>query len=253
MRYEGFTNCFSDERLDKRCSIISRDLFSKGVHSIRQLCNSSSAAKGFYRFLQNERTDEQRLISNMAERCSATCKGKTVLCIQDSSEINMYNHKNRLKKDDSLGTTNAVEGGLGYLLHPSLVVDAQSCMPYGFSDIKIWNRPAEKITKFERKYNSLPIEDKESYKWIEVSNKTKEVLSEAASVIIIQDREGDIYEQFASVPDEKTDLLIRARTNRILKDGCKLFSTFGQQAAPCFYAITIEADKRKKRRKGKQK
>jgi len=253
MPYTGFANCFSDERLDKRCSIISRDLFSKGVQSIRQLCSSSSDAKGFYRFLQNEKTGEQILVSNMAERCAASCKGKTVLCIQDSSEINMYNHKNRLKKDGFMGTTNAVEGGLGYLIHPSLVVDAQSCIPYGFSHIKIWNRPAEKITKFERKYNSLPIEEKESYKWIETSNKTKKVLSEAASVIIIQDREGDIYEQFWSVPDEKTDLLIRARTNRTLKDGSKLFSTFGHQAAQCFYTITIAGDKRKNRKKREAK
>jgi hypothetical protein len=253
MSYTGFANCFSDERLDRRCSIISRDLFSKGVQSIRQLCSSSSDAKGFYRFLQNEKTGEQILVSNMAERCAASCKGKTVLCIQDSSEINMYNHKNRLKKDGFMGTTNAVEGGLGYLIHPSLVVDAQSCMPYGFSHIKIWNRPAEKITKFERKYNSLPIEEKESYKWIETSNKTKKVLSEAASVIIIQDREGDIYEQFSSVPDEKTDLLIRARTNRTLKDGSKLFSTFGHQVAQCFYTITIAGDKRKNRKKREAK
>lgn len=253
MSYTGFANCFSDERLDRRCSIISRDLFSKGVQSIRQLCGSSSDAKGFYRFLQNEKTGEQILVSNMAERCAASCKGKTVLCIQDSSEINMYNHKNRLKKDGFMGTTNAVEGGLGYLIHPSLVVDAQSCMPYGFSHIKIWNRPAEKITKFERKYNSLPIEEKESYKWIETSNKTKKVLSEAASVIIIQDREGDIYEQFSSVPDEKTDLLIRARTNRTLKDGSKLFSTFGHQVAQCFYTITIAGDKRKNRKKREAK
>lgn len=249
MIFKGFANCFSDKRLDKRCSLIVKDLFGKGVHSIRQLSSSSSDAKGFYRFLQNERTEEQTLVSNMAERCGAACKGKTVLCIQDSSEINMYNHKNRLKKDGAVGTTNAPEAGLGYFIHPSLVVDAESCIPYGFSHIKIWNRPEVKITKFERKYNSLLIEEKESYKWIETSNKTKEVLSEAASVVIIQDREGDIYEQFASVPDEKTDLLIRAKTNRTLKDGSKLFSTFSDEPATYVYTITIEGDTRKNRKK----
>src|SRR5215218_9831951 len=99
MMLKSFAGCFSDERLHKRCSLIVRDLFSKGVHSIRQLSSSSSDAKAFYRFLQNGRTEEQILISDMAERCAASCKGKTVLCIQDSSEINIYNHKNRLKKD----------------------------------------------------------------------------------------------------------------------------------------------------------
>lgn len=189
------------------------------------------------------------MIGNMAERCAAACRGKTVLCIQDTSEINMYNHKKRLKKDGSLGTTNAPEAGLGYFIHPSLVVDAESCIPYGFSYVKIWNRAEEKITKFERKYTTLPIEDKESYKWIETSDKTKTVLSEAASVIIIQDREGDIYEQFASIPDEKTELLIRAKSNRTLKDRTKLFSTFGDEPVQCSYTINIEADARKNRKK----
>jgi hypothetical protein len=47
----------------------------------------------------------------------------------------------------------------------------------------------------------LPIEEKESYKWIESSIRTKEVLEQAKEIIIIQDREGDIYEQFCLIPD----------------------------------------------------
>lgn len=247
--YQSFTNCFSDKRLDSRCSIISRSLYSKGVHSVRQLANTSSEAKGFYRFLQNEKTDEDSLIGDMASRCKASCKDKIVLCIQDSTEINLYNHLNRLKKDDSLGTTNAYDRGLGFFLHPSLVVDAQTCIPYGFSHVKIWNRPEERFTKAQRGYQHLPIEEKESYKWIETSKKTKEVLSEASCVIIIQDREGDIYDQFAIVPDDKTHLLVRARANRRLKDKSKLFSTLDGQPAQAFYMLNITEDKRRKRKK----
>jgi hypothetical protein len=250
MIYQGFSECFTDERLDKRCARICRDLFAKGTHSIRQLSKTSSDAKGFYRFLENEKTQEGNLISDMAKRCALACKDKVVLCFQDSTEVNLYNHKNRLKRDGSVGTINAVKGGIGFLLHPSLVVDAQSCIPYGLSHVKIWNRPEEKITKHERKYKSLCIEDKESFKWIEASNKTKEALNKAASVVIIQDREGDIYEQFASVPDEKTDLLIRARADRSLKDGGKLFDAFNhQQQAQAYYTIAIEGDKRKGQKK----
>jgi hypothetical protein len=59
----------------------------------------------------------------------------------------------------------------------------------------------------------LPIEEKESYKWIESSIRTKEVLEQAKEIIIIQDREGDIDVQFCLIPDSKTHLLIRARSN----------------------------------------
>ncbi|WP_154648004.1 hypothetical protein [Pedobacter arcticus] len=44
-------------------------------------------------------------------------------------------------------------------------------------------------SKFEKKYNSLPISEKESYKWIEVSRNTKSALeSVAEGIIIVQDR-----------------------------------------------------------------
>lgn len=159
----------------------------------------------------------------------------------------MYNHRNRLKSDGSLGTTNAKVGGLGFLLHPSLVVDAQTCIPYGFSDIKIWNRPEVRINKHVRNYSKLPIQEKESYKWIESSQKSKEALMEAESIIIVQDREGDIYEQFSCIPDERTDLLVRASTNRTLADKTKLFDVFDGLPAQGGYQIKIEGDKRKKR------
>lgn len=56
--------------------------------------------------------------------------------------------------------------------------------------------------KYERGYKKLPIEEKESYKWIESSLNTKKVFENAQAVIIVQDREGDIFKQFATIPDE---------------------------------------------------
>lgn len=248
---KDFENCFGDERLDKRGKKLLNDLFRKGVHSIRQLAMNVAELKGWYRFLDNERTTEEAIISDMANRCSNNVRGKVVLCLQDTSDINLYHHKGRIKKDGFIGCTNAPETGLGFLIHPSLVVDASSCFPYGFADVQIWNRPQEKLTKYERKYDSLPIEQKESYKWIAACLRTKEVLQEAATVIIVQDREGDIYEQFATIPDEKTHLLIRASTNRTLLGGKKLFDELGSRKSAGTYSINIEGDKRKKQLKRK--
>jgi hypothetical protein len=114
----------------------------------------------------------------------------------------------------------------------------------------VWNRPLEFTSKHERKYNSLPIEQKESYKWIEVSKNTKSALSGvAAGVVIVQDREGDIYEQFAVIPDEQTDLLIRARTNRTLKDKAKLFSCLSGSEIKGSYELIVNAKQNRKKRR----
>lgn len=232
-----------DIRLVYRGNQILGDLFSKGAQSIRRIAQNESAAKGCYRFLQNDRVSEEDIIWNLSANCKAACSGKQVVCIQDTTEINLSSHRNRIKKDDYIGTTNANNNqGLGFLLHPSLVVDAFEGTPYGYADIKVWNRPLTFTSKQERNYDSLPIEQKESYRWIAVSQNTKAALRDIVQgMVIVQDREGDIYEQFALVPDEQTDLLIRARTDRTLQDKTKLFSCLSAQPLQGTYRLEVDA------------
>ena len=243
----------ADRRLLKRGNQILDDLFSKSVHSIRQLARDEAEAKAFYRFLQNDRVSEEDIVSNLIGNCRAACRGKHVVCLQDTTEINLISHAGRIKRDQHIGTTNAKKNlGLGFFLHPSLVLDAREGIPYGYADIKVWNRPLEYRSKHERAYNKLPIEDKESYKWIEVSKNTQACLSDIVEgIVIVQDREGDIYEQFALIPDSKTDLLVRARTDRRLADKSKLFSCLSDQEAKGGYEIFVPAKKKRKARNAK--
>ena len=229
-----------------RGNFILNRLFSNSVHSIRRLAGSDSEAKAMYRFLQNDRVSEEEIIKNMSSNCVSCVKDRPVLCIQDTSDINLYNHRNRLKKDNYIGITNATVGGLGFHIHPSFVVDAESFMPYGFSSIKVWNRSHELAPKnLSHQKKLLPIQEKESYKWIESSLKSKEVLQAAREIIIIQDREGDIYEQFAVVPDSQTHLLIRAKSNRIVPGKQKLFDYLSGQPLQGTYQVEVEGDKRR--------
>lgn len=245
---DSFVDVFGDKRLDVRGSKLIRDLFVSGTRSIRQLSQSNADQKGCYRFLQNERTTEEAIIGAMTQRCASSVKGKVVLSIQDTTEINLYNHKNRIKYDGSIGSTNAPVNGIGFLMHPAVVIDADTCFPYGFSHIELFNRGLERQAD-KHNYKKLSIEQKESYKWLASSLSTKQTLQEAAMVIIVQDREGDIYEQFATVPDERTHLLIRAKSNRTLPGGGKLFNTLAQCEVAGTYSLEIEGDKRKGQKK----
>lgn len=247
-----FEKSFGDKRLDDRGNQIIRSLFANGTHSIRKFSNSSAAQKANYRFLENEQTSEETIVKSMSDRCAGIVKGKVVLSIQDTTEINLYNHKNRIKHDHSIGVTNAPKNGLGYMLHPSLVVDASNCVPYGFSHVHLFNRDLERVPRENRDrhvYKKLDIEDKESNKWLISSKAAKESLQQAAMVIIVEDREGDIYEQFATIPDERTHLLIRAKSDRSLPEGIKLFSKVNACDVAGTYQLEIEGDKRKGQRK----
>ena len=249
MQKREFTD-LEDLRLVYRGNKILSDLFSKSVHSIRGLTVDESSAKGFYRFLRNERVTEDDIVSNLSANCKSACKGKYVVCIQDTTEINLSSHSNRIKNDDDIGTTNAKNtNGLGFMLHPSLVLDAIDGTPYGYADIKVWNRTLEFTSKLKRKYNRLPIEQKESYKWIEVSQNTKSALDGIVKgMVIVQDREGDIYEQFAVVPNEQTDLLIRAKTDRKLADKTNLFSCLSGEPVRGTYTLSVAAKQKRKKR-----
>ena len=247
-----FNGSFGDKRLDDRGNDIVRSLFIKGSHSIREFSQSSAHQKSNYRFLENEQTTEEIIVKSIGKRCASAVKGKVVLSIQDTSEINLYNHKNRIKQDGSIGVTNAAKNGLGFMIHPSLVIDAVNSFPYGYGHVHLFNRNLEREpieTRDKHQYKKLSIAEKESNKWLLSCQAVKESLKEAATVIIVQDREGDIYEQFASVPDERTHLLIRSKSDRTLPDGEKLFTKVSLCDVAGTYNINIEGDKRKGQQK----
>lgn len=239
-----------DRRLTERGNRILDDLFCRGCHSIRRFSQSEADAKGCYRFLSNERVNEADLIANLKANCGAGAAGKLVVCIQDTTQIHLGAHTGRLSKEDShLGpTNNRGTKGYGFLIHPSLVLDAVEAIPYGYAAIKLWHRDQQPAGD-SRAHRSLRSEEKESYRWIEVSKGTKETLSDVVEgMVIIQDREGDIYEQYAAIPDTKTALLIRAKANRALEDGTKLSDAIASLPCQGTYSIAVVArDKRKGR------
>ncbi len=171
--------------------------------------------KAAYRFLSNVKVEEEILIDTAKERSSYLCEAKDVLVIEDTTEINLDNHRSRIERASGIGLTGNNEN-LGFFRHGSLVLDTNTETCLGFSDIELWHRDEDMEYKQQRDYKKLPIEEKESYKWIKACLQSKQHLSKAASVTFVEDREGDIYEQFASIPDERTHLIIRVITEDYL-------------------------------------
>ena len=69
-------------------------------------------------------------------------------------------------------------------------------------------------------------------------------MSESASVTIVADREGDIYEEFVRVPDEKTDRVIRSSYDRKLHDSDeKLFEHLSHLESVGTYNLEIGSEK----------
>lgn len=146
----------------------------------------------------------------------ARTKGKNLICIQDTSEYSYESHRGILK-EGTLGVISD-DRSLGVRVHPMLIVDAEDEFAYGFSSFEIINRVDRRTDEYEEAYKRLPIEDKESYRWLAAIQNTKLLLNEAKSLTIVSDRESDIYQLWSRVPDSKTHLLIRTSLKRIFQD-----------------------------------
>lgn len=243
----NFQGIFSDKRLDKRGDIIGSLLISSRSSSIKGITKNEADQKGFYRFLENKQVDESSLIKELTQRCGLNVKDRNVLVIQDTSSIGLSKHSNRLKPNSGIGLVgNKV--GTGFLAHCSLVIDADDETMLGFSDVHLWHRQEDKSNNTTRAYKKQPIEDKESFRWIQSGYDSKKILASAKSITIIEDREGDIYEQFCLIPDDKTHLLIRSRDNRKLANGTRLYDTLALESLAGTYTFRVESDKREKKK-----
>ncbi|MGS2762336.1 IS4 family transposase, partial [Sinomicrobium sp. M5D2P9] len=243
-----FHRSFARQTIGKKgATLLSSILISKSS-TIRRISRDYAEQRANYRFLNNPRVEEQSLISECTSRVKELSRDRDLLVIQDDTEFNLSKHSGRLQPRTGLGPIRNTKS-IGFFLHPSLVLDATMLTPIGFSHIDIWHREEDNGTRHSRQYHKLPIEEKESFKWIRSSEASKENLAYARSITIIQDREGDIYEQFARIPDTKTHLLVRAGYNRNIKtDTEKVFDHLAQQEVQAVYTVTVEEDLHKNRK-----
>jgi hypothetical protein len=238
---ENYIGKFKDKRLDKRAYQVSSLLYFGGSVSIHEISCKDAEQKAAYRFLSNKQVKERILIDTVKEKSAYLSEGRDVLVLQDTTEINLNKHRNRLQVNKGVGLTGN-NYDRGFFLHSSLVLDADTLMMLGFSDLQLWHRPENKLSKQERGYKKLPISKKESNKWLKASRESKKHLSKARLITIVEDREGDIFEQFASIPDHRTHLIIRSRDDRRLSEGGKLFDRLAAQPVAGCHSIELIED-----------
>ena len=208
-------------------------MVSQQTVCLRQLAGSRAKEVQFGRWLANDKVTSAELIRKSCTRTEAAATGRHVLAIHDTSELNYQAHAGRVS---GLGTVgNGTDVGL--FIHPLLAVDAIDGTCLGLAHVHHWFR----TKKAAPKYPQLPIEDKESYRWLEVAEAGKKCLSGATMVTIVADRESDIYEEWARLPDERTQLLTRACRDRTLATGGKLYAWIEAQPVQGTYCFEAPA------------
>jgi hypothetical protein len=221
---------FADVRLDKRFRILVERL-SEGVgETIPMACQDWANTKAAYRFLSNPRVGEEDILAGhfQSTRDRFRSTDGAVLVLHDTTEFSF-----RREQPELIGNIKKIGGrrdGMGQpqfyttcgiLMHSSLVVTTEG-LPLGISAIKFWTRKEFKGTNaLKKKINPtrVPIEEKESVRWLDNIKQTTALLADPERCIHIGDRESDIYELFCTAHDANTHFLVRTCVDRLAGDG----------------------------------
>ncbi|WP_210184730.1 IS4 family transposase, partial [Bradyrhizobium sp. LMTR 3] len=200
---------FGDIRVAERADWLIERVATAGTLVLRKLGETRAGEKSVHRFLSSPYVSVERIVETLAARTALQCTGRRILAIQDTSEINFAG---RDKKRRGFGP--AGDGKTpGFFIHPVIAIDVESEAVVGLVDAEIWTRAAGRVTS----RRSRAIEDKESARWLSGCQAAASVLSDAAEVTMVADRESDIYLLFARKP-ERLNLIVRAGQDRSLAD-----------------------------------
>lgn len=248
-----------DERRNRRLPKVVSALSKAPSESISAASGGWDETTAAYRLLGCDEVTPEALLAPhkraVTQRCS---EYECVVVSQDTTELDF----SRMKATTGLGPLND-EFRRGFYMH-GLYAVSEGGVPLGLLHVDI-NVRRDDHFRINEGRKKKPIEEKESYRWLEGFNKTQE-LAEAlpdCEVFSISDREGDIYDVFEAwqkiEKGPRTEWVIRANQNRALEgvvegEPAKLFEALAQSEILGELEFEVRAKKgRTKKKKGNTK
>lgn len=227
--------------MDKRLSSTVELKEQQTQGTILSGCGNKHAAKAFYALLSNEKYSKEQVhqaaYQSTVERIKES-ETERVLLVQDTSDINMNGHK----KTEDLGYCS--EHIRGVKLHSCLALLPDGT-PLGLLGQEYESRTAKKETLSAEEKKRRPIEEKESYRWLETAQKTVKLVPKGVETVIVCDREGDFYELYAEMLKLETSFVVRVVQNRATTNGEHSIQQLRRTTACGEVEVLIPRDTRK--------
>lgn len=242
---------FSDVRHGKRFRKLLQLLSSSIGSSIPWICQDWANTKAAYRFFSNDRVSEEEILAGhfQSTRERFVAHREPVLILHDTTEF-VY-HRDAFTAIGVLTDSNAGRDSLGRLrhhtvcgisMHSSLAVTLDG-LPLGLTAIKFWTRDKfHGCSALKKKVNPtrVPIEKKESIRWLENVRQSTGLLNDPEHCVHIGDRESDIYELFCTAHQLGTHFLVRTCVDRLAGDGtCTIASKMKQVRVQGLHRIQV--------------
>lgn len=246
---EDFSDEFADAdlhdvRRGKRLPKVAAALAKAPAASISSACGGWAETMAAYRLLNCGDFEPAALVKPHQEATAARCAGHAcVAVIQDTTEMDF----SRMKETTGLGPLNGMLRR-GFFLH-SLYAVSPDGLPLGLLDAGIVLREDTSLGSSNRTRKRLPVEEKESWRWVSGYRRTCELARRLpeCEVFSISDREGDIFEIYQewmlAGEGPRAEWIIRACQDRALvgmteDEPSKLFAAL--EAAPLVGEIEYE-------------
>lgn len=235
-----------DDRLHKRYALLLERLQSSPNLSIPGASNGWSETQAAYRFFSNPKIDKDRILAPHVQSTQERMQQHpVVLCIEDTSFVNHAGQR----ETPGLGPhTSELE--YGYFLHPLLAMTPEKlCL--GTLHMHTWVRDGKFGKRHERA--KKPIEEKESYRWIEGYRETcgfQRSMTQT-SLVYVADRESDIYELFAESLTGEANWLIRAVRDRKTTESNRIREQLSETNSLGTITLSLSHRKKRKRRTAK--
>ena len=232
-----------DIRLNKRAKILMERFAAHPEASIPAACDGWSETVAAYRFLSNTDVDWRAILEPHWVRTQERMRAHPVmLCIQDTTELDFNGQETA-----GLGPLN-YEARRGMYLHPTYAV-TPGREPLGVIDAWMWARES-------RDADGVRPGQKESTRWIEGYERIAEMAAQMPQtrLVYLADREADMVAMMRRARELNTpaDWLVRAKHNRCLPDGEKLWNYTTEGAALGEIAFTMPTRGTKKARPVRQ-
>jgi hypothetical protein len=233
-----------DSRLNKRLLTLAQAFYARPQANIPQACQTQAETKAAYRFLDHPETSMETILEAHYQATVARMSREAViLAVQDTTTLNYSAHP----ATENLGPIGySKDRGIGLLLHDTMAFNREGT-PLGLLDVQCWARDGADFGKKKRRH-SLPIEEKESNKWLVSFRKVAEAQKQCrqSMVVSVGDREADIYELFELALSDPSGprLLIRAEQDRLLAEGQEhLWQNMAQQQVAGIQQLHIPRQK----------
>jgi hypothetical protein len=209
------------------------DLAARPESSVPQASACWAAAKGAYRFFDNDRVAPDAI--RAAHRRAALERlpeAGPLLVVQDTTLLDFSAHP----ATTGLGHLSSRQHR-GLLAHSALLVSAAG-VPLGLLHQHVWARdPKRRGQRRQRRHRETA--PKESQRWLDALRATAAALPAGREVLTIADREADFYDLWAAPRRPGHHLLVRAKGRRSVRHEARLLEPARRAQAAGQHTVTL--------------